>query len=674
MSDFIRFKTAIRERFELMAKGELFVVGVDKDLLWKTYLESFPDGTNPIFRERSEYDCQCCKQFIRAAGNVVSIVDNKLVSIWDIDVGGHYQVVADALSSLVKSRTVVDSFFHREKHLGTDFNHQLLDNSKSPMRWDHFHFMLPPKFINSDAGTSLSAIRSNKEVFKRSLDEISIEAADTVLELIEQQSIYRGEEHKGLVELFIKYKKEYDDLPKDQLDNYCWAQSKLIGPAAKIKNTVIGSLLADISEGMELDKAVKSFEVKVAPTNYKRPTALITKSMVANAQKKVVELGIADSLQRRFAVTDDITVNNVLFADRSVKKAISAFENVFDEMADEMPDNIGKLKKVDAVGIDIFIKDILPKAESIELMFENRHSGNLMSLIAPIAPGAKHIFKWPNNYSWAYNGEVADSMKQRVKSAGGKVDGVLRFSIQWNDGDNNQNDFDAHCIEPNKNLIHYPKQGQVQSSSGVLDVDIVEPGNKVAVENITWSSLSKMLEGEYKFLVHNYSHNGGMTGFSAEIEYDGVIHSYSYNKGLRNNEKVEVASIKFNKETGIEFIKSLPSNQSTKTVWGISTQKFQKVSMIMTSPNHWDGRAVGNKHLFFILEGCKNDKRARGFFNEFLNEDLREHRKVFEVLGSKLKAEESDDQLSGLGFSSTQKNSVYCKVTGAFTRTLKINF
>ena len=82
----------------------------------------------------------------------------------------------------------------------------------------------------------------------------------------------------------------------------------------------------------------------------------------------------------------------------------------------------------------------------------------------------------------------------------------------------------------------------------------------------------------------------------------------------------------------------------------------------------------GNKHYFFILDGAHNDSQARGFFNEFLTDDLRDHRKVFEVLGSKMKCEKSDNQLSGLGFSSTQRNHVFCKVRGSFSRTIKITF
>ncbi len=74
------------------------------------------------------------------------------------------------------------------------------------------------------------------------------------------------------------------------------------------------------------------------------------------------------------------------------------------------------------------------------------------------------------------------------------------------------------------------------------------------------------------------------------------------------------------------------------------------------------------------MNGCKNNEHIRGFFNEYLRNDLTPHRKVFEVLGSKFIVPESDNQLSGLGFSSSRRNSVYVRVTGSFTRVLKVNF
>jgi len=161
------------------------------------------------------------------------------------------------------------------------------------------------------------------------------------------------------------------------------------------------------------------FESKTAPTNYKRPTALVTKAMIAKAQETVNELGLTTALDRRYATIDDITVNNLLFADREAKKAM----NVFDQLTDSTAVDLKKLGKVEEVSIGDFLTKILPTAKSVDVLLENRHIGNLVSLIAPVDATAKPLFKWPNGFSWSYTGDLADSIKERVKKAGGSVTG-----------------------------------------------------------------------------------------------------------------------------------------------------------------------------------------------------------------------------------------------------------
>ena len=85
------FADKVRLQFNNMAKQPLFVVNISKDTICDTYLSSYPEGTNPIFRERTENDCQTCRQFLKNIGNVVSIVDNKLITVWDAVVPEPYQ-------------------------------------------------------------------------------------------------------------------------------------------------------------------------------------------------------------------------------------------------------------------------------------------------------------------------------------------------------------------------------------------------------------------------------------------------------------------------------------------------------------------------------------------------------------------------------------------------------
>lgn len=143
--DFRAFKLPVAKQFEKLSKHKLLKVDIDKDALWDAYLASFPEGTNPIFRERREYDCSCCRQFIRTVGDVVAVVDGQIVSIWDIvSDEPAFQVVANALSALVKERAVSNFFLHTEKTAGTDKNFE--QTTEHVVTWTHFFVNVPAEF------------------------------------------------------------------------------------------------------------------------------------------------------------------------------------------------------------------------------------------------------------------------------------------------------------------------------------------------------------------------------------------------------------------------------------------------------------------------------------------------------------------------------------------------
>lgn len=679
--EFKNVKNLLAENFAcISATNRFFETDIDKDYLWNLYLDSFPEGTNPIYRERRVHDCSACRQFIRNIGGAIYIDNNlNLHSIFEFDTHSTtFQPVMDALAAYVTSRPIIDIYLNDSPNVGINQNRELLDDG-TVHTWEHFFVKLPSTMYNTHKDripTEKAKIRDRKNVFKRSLDEISKDAIDTVLELIFSNTLYKGEEWKNSILRLKDFKTTYATIPDDKKELYTWNIALYLDDAiGRIRNHSIGVLLTDISEGMELDTAVRRYEKIVAPTNYKRPKAIFTKKMLEDAKQKVTELGYMDSLPRRFATLDDITVNNILFSNRDAAKRISG--DIFDDMMTEVAVDPKKFSRVEEVSAEKFVNDILPTAKDVEILLESRHVQNMVSLIAPVNKEAKSMFKWNNGFSWAYTGNITDSdIRENVKSAGGRIDGVLRFSIQWNEDGTDNCDLDAHCVEPSNYEIYFgtAKKPRFSPTHGQLDVDIINPQGKVAVENITWGDKTRMREGIYRFYVHQYS-GSAKHGFRAEIEFNGTIYSFDYSKPMRHGEVVKVADVYLDHFGNFTIKELLPSNVSSREIWGLKTNNFVPVTIAMYSPNYWDDQqGIGHRHYFFMLKDCINPEQPNGFYNEFLDNRLNEHKRVFEALGSKLAVTSADDQLSGVGFSATKRNNLIVKVKGATERIMKVNF
>lgn len=667
--EFIKFKKDVEVAFNNMISDDLFVVDVDRDLLWMAYLLSFDD---PV--ERQHHNCNACKSFIRHYGKVVAIdpVTYKVKTFWDDVHSPGFEKAAQEMAKLVKQAAICNIFIQdvNEFH-GCDHNVQTLPDGTT-RTWNHLYVTIPEKFKFNKRTCGFNTIdgyrddvRSRAAVFERSIAELKLEAVETVIDLIEDNNLYRGAEFFKSLQEFRRTLIEARELNPEVRTNYCWLNFK--SPIAKIRNIAMGTLLINLSEGMNLEKAVRAYETIMAPSNYKRPTALITKKQIEAAQKTVEELGLSDALPRRHAKVEDISVNDVLFVNRDTRTKMKG--GMFESLMSETTVNPKAFTKAEEVSVDKFLNDILPGSTDVSILVENKHISNFVTLTAPENPDAGHLFKWNNNFAWVYNGSLADSFKEKVKAAGGNVDGFMRASLHWF----NLDDLDLHVVQPAGREIYFSNKHGI--SGGTLDVDMnVSCPVRDAVENVVWTDPAKLKIGTYTVYVENFCKRENVDlGFEVEIEINGELHKFNYDKMVVG--KVEVANIIVDNNKNITVKSILPegstSVKSTKE-WNIDTMKFQKVSCIMFSPNHWEGNEVGNKHLFFMIEGCKNPDPVRGFFNEYLRSDLeRNHRRVFEALASKAKTEYSNDQLSGLGFSLTQSNDVIVKVNN---KSFKIKF
>ncbi|WP_298502418.1 hypothetical protein [uncultured Methanobrevibacter sp.] len=658
-------RNSLYEHFEKnMASRKLFRVDYSREDLWDIYLSDLPEEINPLYLVNPVHKCSACHTFFRQVGNVVALDEEnyELITLFGCDVPDEYSGVFKKLDEELKASRIVNVFKYGHRRAGQEYDNRMLEDG-SVVRFEHFYIDIPQNHIGYC--DDISEAKTNRAVLESSTNKISIEAVDTVLELIATNSLYRGSEWEKALKKFRAYLVEFEGVGEKNRDMYFWKKSMELGPVVvRIKNKSIGTLLMDITQEMPLDEAVERYEQIVAPTNYKRPKPVFTQKMVDRAHEKIAELGFEESIQRRFAVLEDLSVNDVLFANRNVTPRLKSDVTVFDRLKGMALKRPRSFDKVEEIPVGEFVENVLPFARDVELYLKYDLTNNFVSLIGPKNADAPTMFKWNNLFSWTYKNNLADSiMKQRVKAMGGDVDVDLRFTIQWNEGEWDKNDLDAHCSEPDGEEIYF-RHMKSTKTGGWLDVDIINPEKgEPAVENIQFKDRYKMIPGDYLFRVHQYTYRGGDSGFEAEIEFDGKIYRFNYPFKVNQKEYIDVAKVTLHDDYTFTIKSFLDAHASNIEEWGLNYNTFVPVSLICWSPNHWSDNKVGNKHIFFMLNECVSDERPRPWFNEYLVEELAgEHKRVMEALGYVARVEESDNQLSGIGFSLTQRNRVTLKV------------
>jgi hypothetical protein len=717
--EFKEFNTHIQNQFKRMCEtGKLFKSNISGQTVWDTYLNSFKKEDNKRFRdpESSENNCNCCKNFIRRYGNILSVnIDNGTIeSIFsNIDNVNEFTNSVKTCDKLLRNSKIEEVFFETYEELDKNLNYQKVNknlkefrlgieknfkqytkeevekfgvvNSEDVYTFNHFHMDLPKQFVDI-SGKSIETIRGlyrdKKFVFKRAMEEIPLDTLLLVRDLILQGSLLDGNTHLPILEKIIIYKEEWNLNLQDK-DIFAWIESYSMHEGiAKFKNHLIGVLCSELAEGKELNEAVLSWNKRVDPVNYHKAKAPITEAQKKLAEKFVIENGYLESFNRRLATMDDIKSSEILHknVDNIKGKTVTIFDSV------KTPSGSGQHKrsefdKIEEVSINKFMTDILPNTTNIEVFLENRFENNLVNLTTSNESNVKQIFKWDNPFSYTFNGNLAgkSQIKQKVKSAGGNIDGVLRFSMIWNDIDGKDfSDLDAWCIQPDKQKIGYStefrkdRSGRFSSCDGQLDLDNTNPAGQIAIENIYFKNIEGMLSGDYEFHVNQFSARHSQ-GFKAEIEFNNEIFTYEYNQPIPTDKKIKVAQVTLkNGEFTIKHL--LPETNLSKELYQLQSGMFHKVNLVCLTPNHWGNNNIGNKHYLFMLQGCKNPNSVRGFHNEHLISDLLTHRKVLDILGNYAMIKPTDNQLAGIGFNATVRDELIVRLSGTHKRTLKIKF
>ena len=698
----------LQEQFmKMCATGKLFRSKVTGDQIWQAYMRGF--GEDPIFRdpESSVHNCNQCKHFFHRYGNIVAIAgDNTIMTMYDGETTDEYRESFRLMSELLKSAPIEDVFVETFTYLNQavyahvtkndamfalNLDHTVKRYTKEEAEkfgvvkpnetrtFNHFCVNVPKQFIyfgNDSADAVAARKRDDHKIFKRGLDEIPTDTLQLVLDLIDQGSLLNGDTHRFKVKDFMLMSKTYAKLSEAEKDNWCWKFASDY-PYARFKNELIGKFCTELAEGRELNVACQDWNVRIDAKNYMKATAPITRQMIDNAKAFIAENGYEDSFTRRCATMDDIRVCDILHANvgDGTVKPVSILDGL---KPTSTRHKRSEFDGVEVVSIEKFMRDILPGCTSVEVFLLNSHENNFVTLTTPVNKDSKPIFKWGNNFGWTYNGNLAgkSEIKEAVKAAGGFVNAPFRFSIMWNEDGRSIVDLDAHAIEPTGTEIYYGsfKGRKTPVCGGMLDVDMIAP-RETGVENIFWDEPERIKDGKYRFFIVNFD-GGRNSGAKAEIAFGDEVFTYVVDHEITKYNDVDIATVHI-KNGAIDHIEQskylVDSNATSKEIYGLETNKFHKVNLVCLSPNHWDS-PIGNKHYFFMLEGAKAPESIRGFHNEFLRPELLEHRKVMEVLGTTLKVESTDKQLSGLGFNATVRDELVLRLQGTHKRIIKVQF
>lgn len=681
----------------LCERNVLFRSTVTGREVWNAYMQGF--GEDPIFRDpqSSEHNCNTCRNFFERYGNIVAVdADLNIITMYDGETTDEYRESFRRMSELLKSKPVANVFvetfdylhkapYEQTKKTKDDFALGVSKNLKQYTQeeadkygvvkagfvytFEHFMVRLPRRFVSFTADTveSLQARhREDKTQLERGLNEIGVDTLALVADLINQGSLLNGDTYLPKVEDYLTKAREYADIPQEKRDAWLWITSYKY-PFARFRTELIGTLCTELADGKELEKACTDWNKRVDPANYMKAKAPITQQMIDAARQFVQDNGYEQSFTRRCATMEDIKVCDILHANAGdgTIKPVSIFDGL---KPTAIRHKASEFDHVPEVSIDEFMRDVLPKATSVEAYLQNRLEKNFVTLTAPAVADSKPIFKWPNNFGWTYNGDLAgkSEIKEAVKQAGGFVDAYFRFSILWNENGRDICDLDAHAFEPGGREIFYQTyKGHKTPLGGMLDIDMIRPEH-IGVENIFWSDPAKLADGTYQFIIHNYD-DGPNTMTKAEIAIGDEVFQYEIPQRINGEKPVAIAyvNIKDGRLDGIQHNERFLKDGSgiVREIYGLQTCQFHRVNLVCLSPNYWQSE-TGHKHYFFMLDGAKAPKAFRGFHNEFLTSDLLEHRKVMEVLGHSQQVESTDGQLSGIGFNATVRDDVVLRING----------
>lgn len=417
-ADYAALLDSVRETFAGVNGSPLFETDAD---LTEAYLGNLGD-------ERQVHTCSACRQFLKNFGGLVTIGEDgrQASAFWNADAAPEfYRPALRAMQRLVSRANITAPFLSPLKTWGIPKTGD----------WTHFAVQSPKVFKHAllSAGQAMAAKREDHGTVARGLADFSAAHIAEAIRLLEADQFARNKSFVAPLHwLADLHAKRSTTLDKRARDNILWrAVATAPDGFCHPRSAVTGTLLEDIAAGMAFADVKARFDAKVHPLQYQRPQVDPSAGNLAEAERIVEKMGIAPSLERRFARLDDL---QIAWSPPVQKAKPAASGGVFAHIQPKGAAAPITVHGAPAVTMtwDKFARTILPAAEAIEAQVTGGRM-NFITLTTATHADAPVIFKWGNPVAWYVYHGGASASDFNLSPGWTKVNAIAPLPPMWGD-------------------------------------------------------------------------------------------------------------------------------------------------------------------------------------------------------------------------------------------------
>ena len=381
-------------------KNPIFVTGVKRGVLFDAFMSGLKND-----KERQEYNCSCCRNFVNRYGHLAVIGDDGLPKslLWDESkVIPRFAKSFEAMRKIVESSEFTRVFQSDQNFFGKPevggFAHMCFDLGNVPNPTHNNGRKTPVQ-------ASLISVADYKHL-RENIMWFSLKTIAEVLALFENHEILKQyPSFKNRLAKIHAVSKLWNEHRDNRIrENALWYTVAMETPdIIYFGNTVLGKLLTSLENVKNcnpaliertLKEAIDEFTSRTNPEVYMRPTEPPKQGTVTQAEKIIAERGLAPSFQRRQAAVEDLS--NFYWKPQVQETQQSEKTGFFKDIQVKNAKTETKKPRISG-GIMTYVKfarDVLPKAKSIKLFVPNHASSNWTALLTAVNPDSPPIFKW----------------------------------------------------------------------------------------------------------------------------------------------------------------------------------------------------------------------------------------------------------------------------------------